>query len=66
MTQKKVGTVLVSHVTKAGTPIRYQVIAIADGRKRYGLTYAPVKGILIVRRMLKDGSLTGKRRMWAA
>lgn len=65
MTQRKVGTVLVSHVTKAGTPIRYQVVEIADGRKRYGLTYAPPKGILIVRRIRKDGSLTGNRRMWA-
>ena len=65
MVKYKIGTILVSHTTKAGIPIRYKVVAIADGDKKYGLRYEPLKGTLIVKRVKKDGSVTGKNKMWA-
>lgn len=65
MIQRKVGSVFTSHVTKGGSAIQYKVVAIADGRKKYGFKHEPAKGTLIVKRIKKDGSMTGKNRIWA-
>lgn len=64
--KNKKGDILYSHTTKTGLVVRYQVVDVADGVKMHGHTYSPFEGTLIVRKMRKDGTLTGKKRLWAA